>query len=279
MHAGKHGGNDCAPEPNLLHDEYPASIGDIVEKHEEKCSDLYGRSQLAEQRGAQVPNGVGYVEHRAHHQHEDVAAEHQHCDSPCHVVGERKHKKERAQQQLVGDRIEILPKFGPLVQQTCQQAVKSVAQPRQNEKRQSQLRATVKNCDDDERNKKQPQQGEEVGSAANLANHEPASVAARSVTPPFSPATNSENCRPVFQRKRSESEGMSPLRASSSMRSTRCMGKKTAPGLTGSPNFTWRAKSSREFRSMPRTLMPAGTSSSNTPQNFSRGAFNVTSTI
>src|SRR5215469_2427011 len=74
-------------------------------------------------------------------------------------------------------------------------------------------------------------------------------------------------------------DGMSPLRTSSSIRSMRCMGKKTVWVLTGSSARIWWAKSSREISSIPRTLIPAPETDNSEPQNFSRGEFSVISTM
>src|SRR5260370_40032505 len=56
------------------------------------------------------------------------------------------------------------------------------------------------------------------------------------------------------------------------------MGKTTALGVRRRPSLTCRMKSSTEFRSMPRTLIPAGARLRIAPQNCSRGELSVTKT-
>src|SRR2546430_15005418 len=85
--------------------------------------------------------------------------------------------------------------------------------------------------------------------------------------------------RPVLAAKRWESEGILPSGRSSSIRSIRCVGKKTTPGETCSPSFTIETRSSNEASSIPHRDTPSGLSESNTPQNFSRGLPSVSTTI
>src|SRR5579863_10341108 len=104
---------------------------------------------------------------------------------------------------------------------------------------------------DDERNEDQPQQRELVGRRPELRDHVLCSAL------PW-PCTTRQKLWPVLPSKRCCNEGISPFLLSSSMRSTRCMGKNTALGVTASPAFTWRAKSSKQVSSIPRRLRPAG---------------------
>ena len=85
--------------------------------------------------------------------------------------------------------------------------------------------------------------------------------------------------KPVLAAKRWESEGIFPSGKSSSIRSIRCVGKKTTPGETCSPSFTIETKSSNEANSMPQRDTPSGLSESIAPQNFSRGLPSVSSTM
>ena len=77
--------------------------------------------------------------------------------------------------------------------------------------------------------------------------------------------------RPVVAKRRSDNDGTPPLRRSSSMRSTRCMGKKTTAGVQDSPSRTIAARSSRDARSTPQRLKPAGAVARTMPQNFALG--------
>src|SRR5579871_542128 len=56
------------------------------------------------------------------------------------------------------------------------------------------------------------------------------------------------------------------------------MGKKTVLAAVASPAFTICIKSSKDCRSTPRKLAPAGVNANSMPQNFSRGFCSVTRT-
>lgn len=84
---------------------------------------------------------------------------------------------------------------------------------------------------------------------------------------------------PVLAEKRCESEGKFPSGTSSSIRSMRCIGKKTTAGLNDSPSFTISTRSSKEASSTPLMLRPSADSDKITPQNLSRGFPKVTTTI
>ena len=71
---------------------------------------------------------------------------------------------------------------------------------------------------------------------------------------------------------------MSPLGESNSIRSIRCIGKKTSPGSTGSSCRIIRSVSSNEDRSIPLMASPKRDSSMIDPQNFSRGLASVSKT-
>src|SRR5437899_4234272 len=74
---------------------------------------------------------------------------------------------------------------------------------------------------------------------------------------------------------------MEPAGSSREMRSTRFMGKKTVGRPTRSPSgsLICRIKWSKEFKSMPRTVIPEGLMASNSPQTFSLGVCRLTTTI
>jgi hypothetical protein len=65
---------------------------------------------------------------------------------------------------------------------------------------------------------------------------------------------------PPSVRNMSAIDGIEPLGSSSEILSMRCMGKNTVGKPTRSPSGcnTCRTKSSNEFKSMPRIVMPAG---------------------
>src|ERR1700688_3036193 len=79
--------------------------------------------------------------------------------------------------------------------------------------------------------------------------------------------------RPTRCSNRPESEGIDPCGSSSAIRSMRCIGKKSvgSPMRSPSGSITCRMKSSKEFKSMPRTVTPAELIETSAPHNFSFG--------
>src|SRR5437660_9197557 len=132
---------------------------------------------------------------------------------------------------------------------------------------------TPHEIDDDERQKHHSQQRELVRSSQQLGELHWRSSAA------WWRANTATGCRPGLLAKRWESEEILPSGRSSSIRSMRCVGKKTTPGETCSPSFTIETRSSNEASSIPHRDTPSGLSESNTPQNFSRGLPSVSTTM
>src|SRR5271167_3762821 len=131
--------------------------------------------------------------------------------------------------------------------------------------------------DDDEGQKDHPQQRELIRSGENLPKvHRFDSPPDLSPWLPRNSLTRSgAGSRPVFSAKRWARESRLPSGRSSSMRSMRCMGKKTTPEVKGSPFLTCEARSSKEETSTPRRLRPSAARLRIAPQNFSRGFVNV----
>src|ERR1051326_4520011 len=220
-----------------------------------------------------LPNQLGrktfmipVVEQRANDQNNDVAAEDQDRYRPADDVRNREHQKHGAQEQLVGDRVQILAQRCFLLQYAGQEAVQSISDSGGHKDDQRPAIVLLLDCDYYKRNKDQAHQREQVGGGAELAQHYCCSWK-------YLPMST-----PVLAANWSASEGSSPLRPSTSIRCTRCMGKNTTLGVADSPDFTICVKSSSDCKSTPRRLTPAGVSASTMPQNFSRGFCKVTST-
>src|SRR5206468_4792784 len=132
---------------------------------------------------------------------------------------------------------------------------------------------TPHEIDDDERQKHHSQQRELVRSSQQLGELHWRSSAA------WWRANTASGSSPVLVAKRWESEEILPSGRSSSIRSMRCVGKKTTPGEICSPSFTIETRSSNEANSMPHRDTPSGLSESIAPQNFARGLPSVSRTM
>ena len=113
---------------------------------------------------------VAYKNHRGGDDAE-VAAENQHRVLPGNLLHERKHQEQRAEQQLVGDWIEILPEQRLLMQGARQQSVESVAQSRGNQQAERPGPVAIDDRNDDEGNEDQAQQRDLVRRRQELALH------------------------------------------------------------------------------------------------------------
>src|SRR5208282_910290 len=162
------------------------------------------------------------------------------------------------------------------MQRPREQAIKGIAQSGKNEQRERPFEIVLDQIDDDKRQEDHAQERELVGRGQKLA------VVHRYYSPPAFPpllrnsltSSGAGSC-PVFCAKRWASESRSPSGRSSSMRSTRCMGKKTTPEVKGSPALICEARSSKDATSTPRRLRPSAERWRMAPQNFSRGFINV----
>src|SRR5581483_10753868 len=153
------------------------------------------------------------------------------------------------------------------MQPAGEQTVERVTDASGDEQPKRPFELIIEHVHDDERHENEPHQRELVGSSPEPRDHRR-----------DSPVRNSAASWPHFILNRSSIDGTSPLRSSSSMRSMRCIGKKTADAVTLSPSRTWRTKSSKESSPMPRRLTPAWETEMIAPQNFSRGELSVMST-
>src|SRR5260370_1666754 len=130
-----------------------------------------------------------------------------------------------------------------------EEGVEAVAHSGENEQRQRPFEIVLNHIDDDERQEDHPQQRELVGRGQDLPEvhryfSPPALPAAVPVALPRNSLTRigAGSC-PVFSAKRWASERRSPSGRSSSIRSIRCMWKKTTAEGTGSPFLTSEVRS------------------------------------
>src|SRR5215472_6650416 len=154
-----------------------------------------------------------------------------------------------------------------------EQSIKSVTHSSQHKQAQRQQIVAIDQPDQDEGQEQHAEHRELVWCSEQLRDlHARSCVASRLVS-------KLAGSSPVFAVKRCEREGMLPSGRSSSMRSSRCMGKNTTPREKASPSLTRATRSSNDASSMPRKLKPSALNARIAPQNFSRGFESVTTTI
>src|SRR5208282_387051 len=278
VHGGDDGEDKGGSQEGGARDPHPAYGLDEQQQDEENRGHLGEGVGFAEEAGAKIAQAGNHEQHAADQQDGDVAAEHHDRIFPGNHPFDREHKKHSTHQQLVGDGVEILAEQGLLMQGAGQQAIEAVAHSGENEQRQRTFEIVLDQIDDDEGQENHAQERELVGRSQDLP------VVHRSFSPwegsPPALARNSltrsgaGSC-PVFCAKRWASERMLPSGRSSSILSTRCMGKKTTPEVKGSPLLICEARSSKEATSTLRRLRPSAERWRIAPQNFSRGLAKV----
>lgn len=162
------GQREHCPDPDSLQHNDPKPACDFAQNGCPNGHDLCQGVGFAEDRWTEVAQGSGGVHQRAHHENDDVAAK-DHCgDPPGNAVRRRKNYEQCAEQELVGDRIEVLSEFGALAQRARQQAIESIADAGQHKKDQRDPVMAIDNRADHKGNEAQAQQREQVGKTADL---------------------------------------------------------------------------------------------------------------
>src|ERR1700733_13540869 len=260
---------------------HPAHGPNLKQKNEEDRADLGKSIGLAENAGTEIAQPGYGKQHGAGGENGNIAAENQHRELPLNLVQNGEHQEHGAQQELVGNGIEILAQQSLLVKRSGQQSIQTVAEAGDDENNQRPQISALDQMDHDEGNENHAQQRELVWRREDLGIlHGVCPIARKRIPRTFliggasitvDGKNHIEARRPVVANRRSASDGTRPQRKSSSMRSTRCMGKKTIAGVQGSPSFTMAARSSKDARSTPHKLKPVGAEARTIPRNFAFG--------
>src|ERR1039457_2230531 len=137
--------------------QHPRRGHHLCQNNEENSSDLTTSVQLAINTGPEVAKPDRGIQNHGGGHDAQVAAEHQDGVLPRDLPDKRKHQKQRTQQQLVGDWVQILPKQGLLVQGPRQKSVEGVAQCRRHQKTERPKPLPIDYRNDDKRNEDQAQ--------------------------------------------------------------------------------------------------------------------------
>ncbi len=151
-----------------LRDPDPARMFDLKQKDKKNRSYLGKRIGLAKDAGAEITQAGNGIEHGAGAQNGDVATEHQHRVLPGNLVQDGKHHEHGAEQELVGNGIEILAEHGLLLQGPSKQSIETVAEPSQHKQDQRAFVMAGDQIDHDERHEPHAQQGQLVGRSEQL---------------------------------------------------------------------------------------------------------------
>ena len=116
--------------------------------------------------GAELTPSRRRIQNRRHHQDPHIPAEDQHRHAHRNQAHVHQHQKERAQQQLVGHRVQVLAQQAALLEQARQQAIQRVGQSRSHKTAQSSAQMPFQNGGHQERRQTDAQQRQKVGSGA-----------------------------------------------------------------------------------------------------------------
>ena len=146
----------------------PSDMVELPQHHENNRRDLSKRVGFAENAGAKIAQSRDGVEHRAHREDANVAAENHDGELPRNLMHDGEHQERRAEQHLVGNRIEILTEQCLLVKRTRQQSVQPVAEPGEQKQNERTAVVSLDQLYHHEGKERHAHQGELIGRSENL---------------------------------------------------------------------------------------------------------------
>ena len=141
---------------------------DLIHQDEGEAEDLHQGIELAEQAGAEVAERAGGEEQGGDEQDSQVATEDEDGDITWDQAHVGEGEEERAEQEFVGDGVEILAEDSALRERPCEQAVEAVAEAGDDEESKCDVISPVHDCYDEKRDKEQPHERKQIGSGAKL---------------------------------------------------------------------------------------------------------------
>jgi hypothetical protein len=169
MYGGDDGEDEGGAQEAVCQDPDPAQSYHLQQQNKKDGADLRAGVRFAKDAGAEVAQAGDHEEHATEQENRNVAAEYYDCVLPRNLALDGKYEKHCAHQKLVGDWVEILAEQGLLMELAGQQAVESVAEARENEKRQRPFEIVLHYVDDDEGQEDHAQQRELIGRGQDLA--------------------------------------------------------------------------------------------------------------
>jgi len=157
------GAEQIAAQQELVH-----GGPDLVDEDEGEAQDLHQRVELAEQGGAEVAERAGGEEQGGDEQDSEVAAEDEDGDITRDQAHVGEGQEEGAEEELVGDRVEILAEDGALGERASEEAVEAVAEAGDDEESECDAIVAVQDGDDQKRDDEEPHEREQIGSGAKL---------------------------------------------------------------------------------------------------------------
>jgi hypothetical protein len=157
----------CAKK-NRARNPYPSYRFHFKQKDEKQRADLRKGIGLAEDAGAEIPQSGDREQDGAGGENRNVAAENHNRILPGNLVKYGQHKKQRAEQEFVGDGIEVLAEQRLLMKSAGEQAIEAIAEACDDKESEGPEVVSVDKMDDDEGDEHHPEQSELIGSSEDL---------------------------------------------------------------------------------------------------------------
>ncbi len=127
VQAGDDGECECGAEKCLLSDPDPFHVVNLQQHDKYNSRQLGERICFAEDAGAKITQPGNCVQNCADEKNANVTAEDHHRKLPGYFVNDGKHEEDSAQQELVGDGVEVLSEERLLFEAAGEQAIQAVA--------------------------------------------------------------------------------------------------------------------------------------------------------
>ena len=156
-----------AVAPNAIQRIAHRPVPHVRAQDEEHGHDLRDRRDLARPARRKLPLPAGEDHQQGDEEQEEVPGEHHHGQpdgnlEESRVGGHGEKEVRRDEQELVGDGIEVGAERRLHVEMARQVAVHAVGDPGHDEDRQGDVEAAVRDGDQEERERREPEEGDEV---------------------------------------------------------------------------------------------------------------------
>ena len=149
------------------HDERHPDIH-LAQQDCEQSQDLGTRVGFTEDAGPEIAHTEADVEQRGDDENPEIAAKHQHGDAPRHQLLVHEHEKQGAEQEFIGDRVEVLTDLRLLLEQAGGQTIQTITQPGYYEEAKRGPVVRLQNRDHKKRYEAQAQESKQVRSCAQF---------------------------------------------------------------------------------------------------------------
>ena len=168
MQCGNDGEEKGGTKEDRAGDPDPTHRFHFKQKDEKHRTYLRKSIGLAENAGAKIPQSGDREQDCAGGENRNVAAEDQNRKLPGNLVQDGQYQKQCAQQEFVGDGIEILAEQRLLMKSASQQAIESIAAACDDKENEGPEVVSVDKINDDEGDEHHPKQRELIGRGEDL---------------------------------------------------------------------------------------------------------------